>query len=128
MVRIASLVLLLGLEGCQGASYILINMTRCPIEVTYRDASIRDSTLSLAPGKSAAYASRPSTLESITITTGDGTIQTYSRGDLEALRLHSAHSHFGSVDTLFAWFDDGLRNLPERPDVLPATDQSCARH
>ena len=125
MARLAAPLVLLALIGCQRASYSIINMTRCPIRVTYSVANASDSTVTLASGKSAAFGSAPSQLKSVTVTTRDGVAHTYEPAALAKLRQGSTRSKFGWSDDRFGWFDDGLRYVAAELTSFPAADQSC---
>ena len=122
--RLLALLLPLAFVGCERASYVIINMTGCPIQVTYSASNLRASPLTLAPGKEAAFGSAPSRLKSLTVTARDGVPHTYDRADLERLR---GPSKLVRAFDGFGWFDDGLRHLSKEPKSFPASDRSCTQ-
>lgn len=116
------LILCAPLLGCETLHHYVYNMTRCPIQVTYSVAAIRNNTVLVEPGKwVGSLGTGARRLDQLTIVGAGHVLHNYSPADLAKLRPRFA------FEDRFGWFDDGLRYLAEEPRAFPAADQSCIK-
>jgi len=121
--KVALVLLLLLLPGCETIQHHIYNMTPCPIEVTYSVANIKNNTVNLRPGQSAgSIGGGFPRLTELTVVDGVGAKHTCSADELSKLRPSS-----WGIDR-WGYFPDGLHFMQADPSTTPQAgmgDHQC---
>jgi hypothetical protein len=118
-----SLLLCALVAGCENVHHSIVNMTSCPIMVTYSEANIRNNTVILQPGEAAGgFGGMFGRLSSLQIRTPGGSEYSFDREDLERVRPpHTLEDRFG-------WFGNRLDYLKRMPKTASGERRIAASH